>query len=369
MFPTKKYYGKLAKKQTEEIGTFKSPTKPMYLAKQAVEECLIKQEELQQMTFQKDKIETDIKQIEEEIRKEEEALKLLQELEQISYEEKMGQEKILMHKNAKEELIKTKKELQEELAQKEEVKEQNRKSFVGYFISIFLVLIAATFLALKIFLLAIPFAMASILSFLWSFWKNQKQSKEEKRRGEELARYKKEIQDKIELIEREENAKERGIQEEEEALNFKIRLQKEQIKLKHPYLFEAVENQTILRKQSEINELKLKANQKRFEQNQMNKKLEELLEVEEKLKNQQELFKELIEYDEVITIAKEALQQAYLEMKESITPKFTQNLSKAISRITDGKYQTVKINEENSFSLETENGNYITADYLSLRYH
>lgn len=52
-------------------------------------------------------------------------------------------------------------------------------------------------------------------------------------------------------------------------------------------------------------------------------------------------------------------------MRESITPKFTENLSNSIKSITSGKYKTVKVNEENGLILETENGNYITASILS----
>ena len=95
--------------------------------------------------------------------------------------------------------------------------------------------------------------------------------------------------------------------------------------------------------------------QKELTKKQITESLETLVEIEEKLKINEENLKELIENDEIINIAKEALVIAYNEMKESITPKFTENLSNSISTITSGKYKKVKVNEENEIILETEN--------------
>ena len=67
-----------------------------------------------------------------------------------------------------------------------------------------------------------------------------------------------------------------------------------------------------------------------------------------------------------INIAKEALEKAYLKMKENITPRFSSNLSKAIQNISSGKYKTVKVNEEDGLIVVTENGNYVQADLLSV---
>ena len=53
-------------------------------------------------------------------------------------------------------------------------------------------------------------------------------------------------------------------------------------------------------------------------------------------------------------------------MKEDITPKFSINLSNAIQNISSGKYKTVKVNEEDGLIVETENGNYVPADVLSI---
>ena len=65
-------------------------------------------------------------------------------------------------------------------------------------------------------------------------------------------------------------------------------------------------------------------------------------------------------------IAKEVMQEAYEEMKENITPKFTNNLSKIISVITSNKYNKVKFNDENGIMVELKNGDYMQIDNLSI---
>ena len=53
-------------------------------------------------------------------------------------------------------------------------------------------------------------------------------------------------------------------------------------------------------------------------------------------------------------------------MKSTVTPRFTQELSKNISKITDGKYNNILFNDEEGLIVELENGNYVPASKLSI---
>ncbi len=53
-------------------------------------------------------------------------------------------------------------------------------------------------------------------------------------------------------------------------------------------------------------------------------------------------------------------------MKNTVTPKFTEELSRTIAEITDGKYKNVRFNDEVGLVVELENGNYIPAARLSI---
>lgn len=53
-------------------------------------------------------------------------------------------------------------------------------------------------------------------------------------------------------------------------------------------------------------------------------------------------------------------------MKEQITPKFTDKLSKTIEKISAGKYKNVRINTSGEIIVEDKNGEYINAENLSI---
>jgi len=67
-----------------------------------------------------------------------------------------------------------------------------------------------------------------------------------------------------------------------------------------------------------------------------------------------------------MNLAKEILIKSNEKMKNSVTPKFTEELSRTISEITEGKYNNVRLNDENGLVIELENGDYIPASRLSV---
>ena len=130
-------------------------------------------------------------------------------------------------------------------------------------------------------------------------------------------------------------------------------------------LKEDIKAENIIDEQNYLNELKLKITQIEIQKNEINKKIENVTRIEEELENKEEELKELLEYKGAIELAIESLEKANNKMQENITPKFTENLSNAIKKISNGKYKTVKVNEENGILVETQNGNYVPADVLS----
>ena len=90
-----------------------------------------------------------------------------------------------------------------------------------------------------------------------------------------------------------------------------------------------------------------------------------LAEVEEKLNYNKNNLKELNKLNLSMEICKKILEEAYTEMKENITPKFTNNLSRIISLITNNKYNNVRFNEESGLMVELQNGDYMQIDKLS----
>lgn len=93
--------------------------------------------------------------------------------------------------------------------------------------------------------------------------------------------------------------------------------------------------------------------------------LDEMVVLEEKREADKEKLAELREKESIINIAIENLMDAYEEMKTTITPKFTKNLSESIQKISSNKYNKVTINDENGMIIENNRGEYVEAVKLS----
>ena len=60
------------------------------------------------------------------------------------------------------------------------------------------------------------------------------------------------------------------------------------------------------------------------------------------------------------------MEEAYNEIKNEITPKFTKELSILIERISNGKYKNARFDSDNGLIVEREDGEYIDCNHLSI---
>ena len=104
----------------------------------------------------------------------------------------------------------------------------------------------------------------------------------------------------------------------------------------------------------------------KYEENEINDKLEDAISKEEEYENLQEQLSELEGKNKCILATKDLLEKAYEKMKNNVTPKFTQNLSNIACNISNRKYKKVIFNEEKGLIVELENGEYISANRLSI---
>ena len=158
--------------------------------------------------------------------------------------------------------------------------------------------------------------------------------------------------------------------------NLKINLEKEKIKNKY---LEKIENSKlnnlinlenvifeIENIQNRINNKNIELHKLELDQKNIEPNLDNLSKIEEELVNNNDKMLTLKRNDESFNIAKEVLTKAYEEMKNTVTPKFTQELSKNISNITKGKYTNVRFNDEIGLIVELPNGEYVPASKLSV---
>ena len=117
--------------------------------------------------------------------------------------------------------------------------------------------------------------------------------------------------------------------------------------------------------QNELNNNRLELNSISIEEKNIVPKLENMISLKEEYDNLKERLDDLEYENKLINKTKEYLMSAYEKMKNSITPKFTKNLSNTVEKISNGKYNKVSINDEQGLIVENQYGDYISAERLS----
>ena len=177
------------------------------------------------------------------------------------------------------------------------------------------------------------------------------------------------IENKINLLNENNNILKEEILELNNNLNLKNNFEIEKIKNNYKDILaennlEKV-NYEIDKIQTEINSNNIELHKIKINKENIEPQLDKLAEVEEKLNYNKNNLKELNKLNLSMEICKKILEEAYTEMKENITPKFTNNLSRIISLITNNKYNNVRFNEESGLMVELQNGDYMQIDKLS----
>ena len=180
----------------------------------------------------------------------------------------------------------------------------------------------------------------------------------------------------IKILENNNNNLENEINNLKNNLILNINLEKEKIK---NYYLNKIEknklnnlikekntNNELEKIQNEINNKKIELNTLEIESKNIEIKFNNISKIEEELVNYKEKMLTLQKENKSFNLAKEVLEQSYEEMRDSVTPKFTKELSYAISEITNKKYNKIMFNDEEGLIVELENGNYIPVSKLSI---
>lgn len=389
----KKAIEKINKRQIEEIGTLRSQGRPINIIK---EEKFKLQDEIGELEEYKEKqyeIEELKQHLEEKIKQNEEKLKLIKELKVLEEKEKIEKQKIslnenLLNENNKkiEKLKLNRIELENKLKEihvLEETSKKVQKNNVKNIVSTVLIILDAILaILLKNNIARIAgsiILVASLIFLLTSNIKNKKLNEKESRSKKEQINKanaeKQELQNEIEkinlqieLLIKSRNEQVKVIENTENLL--KAQIEKEKNKILKNYEEKNINYNNIAYElentQNNINKNKLEIHSLELDKNNILPKLEKLASMEEELEELNEKEQNLIRLNTSMELAKQVLETAYIKMKENVTPKFTENLSKNIEQISNGKYKNVRINDEEGIIVEKENGEYISSEKLSI---
>ena len=119
-------------------------------------------------------------------------------------------------------------------------------------------------------------------------------------------------------------------------------------------------------KENRIHTIEFKIHTMENESQNIAQKLEDLAKIEEEIEDLENEMEYLKSLNNSYNIAKECLEKANKQVKENISPRFTENLCNIISNISKGRYEKVVLSDIEGLRVETENGNYIPVSRLSI---
>ena len=354
---------RLNKKQLDEVGTERTQGKPINILKNKIKNIEQILGKLNLYKENKSIIEQNRIKLKNKIREQEQRKELIKQISELNEKIIIETEKANYKRKIKEEKESKIQELINEknkLIQENKNNKTNNKLFIIIFFVLISLLIANIVIIKNKFITYTTLILVGAEIVIYYLAKAQK----EKRKKEVLKNNTDLINTKIELLEKEKEVIEEEIKTEEKEL----KAEKEHIKNKYNIELYDIENSKNDLEQitNEINEGKIKLNTLEIEEKGISSQLEELITLQEEHENLSEQLKEIEQKNYEINLAKEFLEKAYEKMKTIITPKFTENLSQTIKNITNDKYSKVNINDENGLIIEMQNGEYVSAEKLSI---
>lgn len=378
---------RLNRKQLDEVGTSRSANKPINIISKKINQLEEEKETLKKFKKTKNEIEENKNKLNKEIDELENKNNILKELNKLEENEIIEKEKIKIQENMQEEnrnKIKINKNKIKEIKNKKvtkEIKKQkklnNKNMTIIFGILIFINILQLLFLGQNIINYLILLTVPTFLSFWVILYKKQKNFKKEnnfidKEKEQEINK----LENEINLLE--ENNKKLDEEKNKIKNNINLKNNLEKNKINNNYLNKLEKNKLekiincknikfeLENSQNDLNNKKIKIHSLIIDEKNINPRLENLSKIEEDLVNYKNQLVELQEKDFSINLAKEVLNKSYEKMKNSVSPKFTRNLSQIISKITENKYTNVNFSDGEGLMVEVENGSYEPIGKLSV---
>ena len=381
---------RINRRQLDEIGTDRSKEKPINLLKKQIQDLEINKINLEQYQNKKYEIEENEKKLLNDLNNLKNENNYYNEIKLLIENKKIEKEKINIKENINKEnnekINLLKKEIEEKNKKinieknKNNLKSKNKinKKIKIYFLFLLIINIILLFILKNkfkyIILISIPIYL--IISLII---KNKTNKKIRNNINQEINEKINEIkikENEINLIKINNEKLENEIKKLNNEFNLKNNLELEKIKIKYKNLInenkmsEKNNYENINLKlgliQSKINDTQIEIHKLKLEKESVEPRLDKLAQIEEQLNNNYEKLNNLNNLNDSMEYAKNILEKSFEKMKNSVTPKFTNNLSETISQIFNNKYSKVKFNEENGLIVELENGDYVPADRLSI---
>ena len=378
---------RINRRQLDEVGTTRSREKPINIIENKIKELESEKQELKKYEEMQYVVEDKENVIIREIKQIEEKLQILNEYKIIFNNNELENEKLLLKENIKKQNIEKIKELdgkidEIQLENKNIIENRKQKNIKKPKIAIKLILPILLIFIINIILFFIiknniikysilVISLIFMLILVGVFVKKQKKYKKEIKNEQEKIKQSQLVQEKIKLLQDEIL----NLEKNNENIDLEISLGKQKIQEETNKKIENIPIQGVSSSniQEKISMLQNKLNNKKIElhsleldKNNIIPKLDKLARIEEQYSNCLEQKQNLEKLNMSMILAKQILEECYEKMRHTVTPKFTQNLSRNIAEITNNKYTNVRFLDDQGLIVETQNGEYVPATKLSV---
>ena len=343
----KKSLEKISKRQNEEVGTERTSQRPINNVETKIRKLLDQKRnlELYRENIYDNSIEKEQLKLEE---KDEETKKeFLKEIKNKLDNNRVKSAEINFNRNLESDYSEKINELNKKIEGAQINDSIERLDNKGYYI------IAAIFIITFIVLMFINGAklinLVALLPLIFVFYKKKLDADKIKEKESNRDLNKEKIIHEIEVLKQNQEIQRKEAEEKQERLSNDIEKEKNELIEKYTkfldlgFMEENLDKnydeilREIERKDNRLNTIKFRLHTMETTENDISKKLEDLAIIEEELQDAEDEKTELMSLNNSYNIAKECLERAYEQVKESISPRFTENLCDIISKISNGR--------------------------------
>ena len=372
----KKTIDKIGKRFNEEVGTERTSQRPINVVNDKIRRLMGEKQSLamyKEGSFDNTEQKNILRKDEQ---KEELERKFLKELKQMQDNNKIKNAEINFNRKLEDEYNQKINELNKKIESSENENIAEKINLNSYYIAcvilfvVFAILMVINPNKLINLLLVIPIVLILIKS------KIEREKFDKKIKEKEDNKYQK-IESEIEILKENREKQKREALEKEAILDQEIDKENRELIEKYSeyltmdFMEDALSmdiyeiERNIDQKENRINTIRFKIQNLENDTKHVNEKIENLANIEESLQSAEEEKTELLSLAKSYNIAKECMEKAYEQMKNNISPRFTQNLCDIISKVSNGRYKNVVLTDDEGLNVEIQNGSYVPAYRLS----
>lgn len=364
----KKTMDKLSKKLLDEVGTNRTTERPINIIEDEIAKIEAEKNSLESYKIQLQNINDEEQQIKNKLSQTQNSLNILKEVKEYKQKEILQEQRIGINTNKLSEYNQKLNDLTKNRKQEEIIRKKCLNPIIALIICTAIVISSSL---LKNTIITVILGVIFGIGVLINYYEYNKYKRKKGDQKEEEIKYNKEI----EIIQETIKQCSKEIETDREEIEKKQMQEKQLIinkygisKLIDDYLLEEQVqiNLKIEQIQNELNASRLRENTLLVEKDNIHTKLEGLVKEDERLQYLYEQHLDLKKLANSISLAQIGLEEAYTIMKNTITPKFTNELTNIIKNITGDRYKKVKFNDEEGLTVELNNGEYINCNRLSI---